>query len=48
MLKDLIDKHTVTEPVSDRINVVDMLTNESGHQELTTLFNNMGVVCKEL
>ena len=48
MLKDLIDKHSVTEPVSDRINVVDMLTNESGYQELTTLFNNMGVVCKEL
>lgn len=48
MLKDLIDKHTEVLPVSDRINVVDMLNNESGQQELVTLFNDMGVVCKEL
>ncbi len=48
MLKDLIDKHTEVLPVSDRINVIDMLNNESGQQELVTLFNDMGVVCKEL
>ena len=48
MLKDLIEKHTEVLPVSDRINVVDMLTNESAQDQLKLLFVGMTETCQEL
>lgn len=50
MLKDMINKYsdTVEVPVSDRINVVDMLTNESAQDQLKLLFVGMTETCQEL
>ena len=48
MLKDMIDKHTEILPVSDRINVVDILTNESAQDQLNLLFVGMTETCQEL
>lgn len=48
MLKDMIAKHTEVLPVSDRINVVDMLTNESAQVQLKLLFVGMTETCQEL
>ncbi len=48
MLKEMLAKHTEVVPVSDRINVVDMLTNESAQDQLNLLFVGMTETCQEL
>lgn len=48
MLKDLIDKHSVIEPVSDRVNILDVLTNESAEDRFNLCFIGMSETCQEL
>lgn len=48
MLKNIMDKYTEQVPVSDRVNVVDMLTAESAQDQLKLLFVGMSETCQEL
>lgn len=47
MLKDMIEKHTEIVPVSDRINVVDMLTNEGAVESMKQDFKQLTSISRE-
>ncbi len=48
MLKDMIEKHTEIVPVSDRINVVDMLTNEGAVESMKQDFKQLTSISKDI